>query len=65
MNRIQAYSTPNPDNKGVTVDVEGMMVDLVTICKAGGYTKEMFLAFAAGTFDEVRVEIKIPKANKN
>jgi hypothetical protein len=32
--RILAYTTPSPDGMNVVVDVQGMMVDLVTFLKA-------------------------------
>lgn len=63
MERINAYTRPTQD--GVTVDVEGMLVDLVTVMKAGGHSKEQFLALAAQVFDDVQVDIRIPKGHKN
>jgi hypothetical protein len=35
MERINAYTKPAPGG-GVTVDVEGMLVDLITVLKASG-----------------------------
>lgn len=64
MERIKAYSTPSPDG-GVTVDIEGMLVDLITIVKAGGITKKIFLDQTSKTFDEVEVMVTIPDKNKN
>jgi hypothetical protein len=65
MEGINAYSRPSPDGKGVTVDVERMAVDLITVMKAAGATKDTFLHMIANMFDEVRVEVRIPKRAKN
>ncbi len=64
MEGINAYSRPSPDG-GIIIDVEAMCVDLITVAKASGATKEEFLEFVAKTFDEVRVDIRIPKRAKN
>ena len=65
MERINAYSRPSPDGRGVTVDTERMLVDLITVMKATGETKESFLAWAAQTFDAVQIEIRVPPGAKN
>ncbi len=64
MDGINAYSRPSPDG-GITVDVESMLVDLITVMKASGATKEIFLDMVAKTFEEVRVDVRIPKRAKN
>jgi len=65
MEGINAYSRPSPDGREVTVDVERMLVDLITVMKTGGSTKEQFLEWAAQTFDAVQVEVRVPPAAKN
>jgi hypothetical protein len=64
MDGINAYSRPAPDG-GITVDVERMCLDLITVMKASGATKEIFLDMVARMFDEVRVDVRIPKRAKN
>lgn len=65
MERLNAYSKPTPDG-GVSVDAEGMMVDLVTVAKAAGCpSKAEFLEFAGEIWDKVKVQIKIPNDQKN
>jgi hypothetical protein len=64
MEGINAYSRPSPDG-GITVDVERMAVDLITVMKASGATKELFLDMIGRTFDEVSVNVRIPKRAKN
>jgi hypothetical protein len=65
MEGINAYSRPTPDGKGVTVDVERMTVDLITVLKAGGYTKSAALGFVGKIFDDVTVKVRIPGSAKN
>lgn len=64
MEGMEAYSRAGSDGS-VIVDVERMCVDLITVMKASGATKETFLDLVSRTFDEVRVEIRIPKRAKN
>jgi hypothetical protein len=64
MEGINAYSRRSPDG-GVSVDVERMAGDLVTVMKAAGATKELFLDMIGRTFDEVKVEVRIPNRAKN
>jgi hypothetical protein len=64
MEGINAYSRRSPDG-GITVDVERMAVDLITVMKAAGATKEIFLDMIGRTFDEVTVNVTIPKRAKN
>ncbi len=61
---INAYSRANSQG-GVTVDVERMLVDLITVLKASGFTKEHFQNFAVATWDAVKVEVSIPRLAKN
>ena len=63
MDRINAYITPSDDG-GITVDVEGMTVDLVTIMKATGGNREAFLKFVGDIYDAVEVTITIPDEHK-
>ncbi len=62
--RINAYCRPGPTG-GVTIDVEGMAIDLIMACKAGGIPKDAFLRQLAETWDQVKVEIAIPPSAKN
>jgi hypothetical protein len=64
MERLNAYTTATPDG-GVTVDVEGMLVDLITVLKASGHAKADFLRLADSTWDEVEVSIRIPNSAKH
>jgi hypothetical protein len=64
MEGINAYSRPSPDG-GVTVDVERMAVDLITALKASGANKETFLEMVGQMFDDVIVNVRIPKRAKN
>lgn len=64
MERINAYSTPTQDG-GVSVDVEAMAVDLVTVFKAGGFPKADFLDWISEIFDNTQVQISIPNSAKN
>jgi hypothetical protein len=66
MERINAYTTATPGGRGgVSVDVEGMLVDLITVLKASGYPKPEFLRMADSTWDAVAVSIRIPTAAKH
>jgi hypothetical protein len=64
MEGINAYSRRSPDG-GITVDVERMAVDLITVMKAAGADKDTFLDMLGRTFDEVKVEVRIPNRAKN
>lgn len=61
--RFNAYARPTP--QGLSIDTEGMMVDLITFLKVGGMTKTEFLLEADHMWDEVEVELYIPNASKN
>lgn len=63
MERLQAYTTPMPGG-GVKVDVEGIAVDLITVCKADSMSKAKFLALMALTWDEVHVEVNYSGVTK-
>jgi hypothetical protein len=65
MEGINAYSRPSPDGKGMTVDVERMAVDLITVLKAGGFTKEAAIEFVGKIFDDATVTVRIPASAKN
>jgi len=54
-----------PTGRGVVVDVEQMLVDLITVMKSTGSTKEHFLEWAAQIFDAVQVEIRVPPGAKH
>ncbi len=65
MEGLNAYSRPAPDGKGVTIDVEQMLVDLITVLKASGWQKRQFQRFVDATWNEVVVEVRIPNSAKN
>ncbi len=65
MEGLNAYSRPGPDGKGVTVDVERMLVDLITVLKAGGWQKRQFHRVVDATWNEVVVDVRIPNSAKN
>lgn len=56
MNRINAYTRQGP-NDTVQVDAEGMLVDLITILKAVGHPKELFLKQVDTAWESVIVEV--------
>ena len=64
MDRLNAYTTPTQSG-GVTVDIEGALVDVVTVCKASGCDRAAFMAMVGEIFDAVRVEIVVPHGAKN
>jgi len=64
MDGIKGYSRPSPHG-GVTVDVETMLVDLITVHKAGGTTKEAFMKLCEWTWGEVSVNTSLPSNKKN
>jgi hypothetical protein len=64
MERIQAYSSPTSEG-GIHVDTEGMAVDLITVMKVGGYTKEMFTTMISELWDQVEVEVDTTKVKKD
>ena len=63
MDGIKGYSKPTPDG-GISVDVEGMLVDAITILKATGHPKEACVADFGKLWDEVKVSIDTSKVRK-
>lgn len=67
-NRLNAYAIPSPSGAGaggsVQVDVKGMMIDLVTVFKAGGYTLKDLKDLAIRCWKEVHVEVHTPPPPK-
>jgi hypothetical protein len=63
MEGIRAYSRPAPYG-GVTIDTEQMLVDLVTVCKAGGISKETFLEEVHFKWNLVKVKVSVAKGAK-
>lgn len=61
--RLNAYAKPSPRG-GITVDVEGMSLDLIMVMKAGGTLKEDFIRDLSKMWDECKVSIEIPKGHK-
>ena len=64
MNRLNAYTRPAPDGRGVIIDIEGMAVDLITAAKAGHMSKEEFLSNIESTWDAVIVELDYSNVTK-
>lgn len=64
MHRINAYCREEAEG-GLSVDAEGMLVDLVTVWKSGGRTREEFDEFVNSVYDEVHVSVEIPDELKN
>ena len=64
MERINAY-TSKSECGGVSIDVEGMVVDLVTVMKASGNSKEYFLGFVSDIFDKVEISVDILDKDMN
>lgn len=65
MNRISAYTTNDPVNKGVVVDVNGMMVDIITVLKASGLPLDLTLERFTQLWNEVQVTVHIDPKLKN
>lgn len=59
--RMQAYTTPEP-NGDITIDCEGMAVDLVTALKIIKTDKAEFLHRLSVLWDEIEVIVKEPNA---
>lgn len=59
MERINAYTTSNKYGDCV-IDVEGMVVDLITIAKADNKTLDELFIFIKEIWPEVHVEITRP-----
>lgn len=60
---IKAYARPSQG--GVTIDVEAMIVDLITVYKASGHTLDQLQGLIAETWPQVEVRVEIPKGTKN
>ena len=58
--RIDAYTKPSLDGKGVSIDVEGMAVDLITVMKANGLTRESFIEGMGQFWDAIEVQVTPP-----
>ena len=64
MKGIEGYSKPSADGKGVIIDTESMMRDLIAVSKVGGLKKLDLLATITKMWHEVDVHITIPKEEK-
>lgn len=64
MERLNAYSR-KVQGGGISVDIEGMAVDLVTVCKAGGMSGHTFRDLMLELWTKVEVEVTIPKSQQN
>ena len=63
MERLNAYASQEGDT--TKIDVEGMLVDLITVWKAVGNTKDDLLRLVGETYEQVSVHVKIPDKSKN
>lgn len=61
---IMAYSSSNKEG-GVTVDTESMIVDLITVFKAGGYSLSQLHDYITAQWPSITVEASLPKSAKN
>jgi transcriptional regulator with XRE-family HTH domain len=61
---INAYTRPSQAGV-VTVDVDRMAVDLITVMKAAGVAKDTFMSKIGAMFDEVEVSVRISGRAKN
>lgn len=61
MKNIAKYT--RPDKGGITVDIEQMAVDLVTVAKAAQIGREEFLHNLGRVYDSVEVKVTRPGAN--
>ena len=64
MDRLNAYCSSD-GNGGVKVDVEGIIVDLITLYKASGNSKDNLITQIEELWPEVHVSISIPSKAKN
>ena len=64
MERLNAYIIPGEDGY-IRIDIEGMIVDLVTITKAGDWNKTALLTMIGDIWSKVDVEVGIPFAMKH
>jgi len=65
MHRINAYCTQDAVTKNTVVDVEGIIVDLVTVWKASGRSKTELIFKVDEVFNDVVVSITIPPSAKS
>lgn len=63
--RMNAYSEPSPDGKGVSVNIGALAEDLVMWAKASGTTQEDFFQHLVNIWNEMQVSISIPKEAKS
>jgi hypothetical protein len=63
MSRINAYTTQKQG--GVSIDIEGMCLDIITILKSTGQNKEQFLKDFSKMWDDCTVLSVVPKSAKN
>jgi len=61
---LAAYSRPSSSG-GVSVDIEGMFVDAITVLKASGHTKAMAQELFDQVWSNVKVEINTTNDKKD
>jgi len=66
--RIAVYTSPDPDPDnpgGITIDVVGMIEDLIAVAKLDGRSLEDLLGAIRHEWPRVSVEVQIPRNVKN
>jgi hypothetical protein len=60
LSRLSAYSTALP-NGDSAIDIEGLALDLISICKGAEMTSAEFAEFMTAIWAGVEVRVKFPK----
>lgn len=61
---MNAYTSRNSTG-GMSIDVEGMMVDLITIMKATGHTEQMLIDTVKELWPQVEVSVDTTNVKKD
>lgn len=61
---MNAYTSRNSTG-GMSIDVEGMMVDLITIMKATGHTEQMLIDMVKELWPQVEVSVDTTNVKKD
>lgn len=61
---ISYYSKPGPDGKGVVIDLETMLADIIIVCKAGGFSQSSLVDEINRLWPAVTVQVSIPEDAK-
>lgn len=65
MDRIKAYARRAPHGRGVVIDTEQMIVDLVMVYKASGYTAKDLEDAIRETWPQVEVTVDTSKVKRD